>query len=109
MQATDFGNRDDHTALRRLDWPSVGGVLVEREVSACAMVVREVRGQNAPQMPLAENDNMVYALTSHRADESLREGILPRALWRRENLLDPVLPEKSSVAIALRFGGLIRY
>jgi hypothetical protein len=32
MQTTDFGDRDDRTALRRLDWATVGGVLVEREM-----------------------------------------------------------------------------
>jgi len=34
MQTTDFGDRDDRAEFRRLDWPSVGGILVEREVSA---------------------------------------------------------------------------
>jgi hypothetical protein len=29
MQATDFGNRDDHAEFRWLDWPSVGCILVE--------------------------------------------------------------------------------
>ncbi len=40
-------------------------------------------------MPLAENDDMVQALAAHRADEALREGILPRAVRGREDFLDP--------------------
>ena len=62
MQATDVRNGDDLTKHRRLDWPSVGRILVERKVSAGLVVVREVRGQNAPEVPLAEHDDMVEAL-----------------------------------------------
>ena len=54
MQAPDFGNREDHARFRRLDGPSVRGVLVEREVRPSAMIVR---GQDAAQMPLAEHDD----------------------------------------------------
>jgi hypothetical protein len=51
MQTTDFGDRDDRTALRRLDWATVGGVLVEREMCVRLMVVREVADQDATQVP----------------------------------------------------------
>jgi len=34
MQATDFWDWDDHARARRLAWPSLGCVLVEREMSA---------------------------------------------------------------------------
>jgi hypothetical protein len=78
MQATDFGPRDDRADLRRLDRPSLGCIFVERKVSAGPVIVRKVRGQDASQVSLAENDDMVQALASHRADEALREGILPR-------------------------------
>jgi hypothetical protein len=59
MQATDVGNLEDRAELRRLDWPSVGCVLAEREVSARPMVIGEVRGQDASQMSLAEKDDML--------------------------------------------------
>ena len=39
--------------------------------------------------PLAEDKHVIQALTPDRADEALSEGILPRALRRREHLLDP--------------------
>src|SRR5882724_8739003 len=80
MQATDFGNFHDPARLGELDGPDVRRILVEREMRASPVIVREVRGQDASQMPLAENDSMVEALASHRADEPLREGILPRAV-----------------------------
>ena len=47
MQATDFGNGDDRAEPRRLGWPSVGCVLVEREMSAGPVIVGEVAGQDA--------------------------------------------------------------
>src|SRR6516164_5414758 len=88
MQAPDFGNREDHARFRRLDGPSVRGVLVEREVRPSAMIVREVRGQDAAQMPLAEHDHMVEALAAHGADEAFRKWILPGTARRRENFRD---------------------
>jgi hypothetical protein len=47
MQAADFGNRGDRAEFRRLNWASVGHILVEREVSARPVIVREVAGQGA--------------------------------------------------------------
>ena len=88
MQPTEVRNRNDLPKRPRLDWSSVGRILVERKVSAGLVVVREVRGQNAPQVPLAEHDDMVEAFASHGTDEPLSERILPRALWRREYFFD---------------------
>ena len=73
MQATNFGNRDDGAERRWLDRPSVGCILVERQVSASPVIVREVRGEDASQVPLAENDDMVQTLAPDRADKSLRD------------------------------------
>jgi hypothetical protein len=57
-------------------------------MGSCALIVGEVRGQRVTQVPLAENDDMVEALAAHRADEALRERILPWAVWRREDFRD---------------------
>jgi hypothetical protein len=76
MQTTDFGDRDDRAALRRLDWATVGGVLVEREMCASLTVVREVADQDAAQVPFTEDENMIQTLPPDRTDEALREGIL---------------------------------
>jgi hypothetical protein len=117
MEATDFGNLDDPAEVRRLDRPSVGCVLVEREVSTCPIIVGEVRGQDASQMPLTENDDMLQALASHRADEPLDKRVLPGAVRRREDFSDPhplhSLPKLlavDGVAIAQEIGrrGVVR-
>ena len=67
MQPPDLRNRDDRAEFRRLDWPSVRRVLVEREMSSSAVIVREVPSQDVAQVPLTEHDEMVEALAPHRA------------------------------------------
>ncbi len=57
-------------------------------MSAGLVVVGEVRGQDTAQVPLAENDDMVQTLAPDRADDSLREGVLPRAVRGGENFTD---------------------
>jgi hypothetical protein len=71
MQATDFGHRDDRAELRPLDWPSVGCILVEREVSARPVIVGEVAGQGAAQVPFTKDEDMIQTLAPDRADEPI--------------------------------------
>ena len=72
MQATDFGNRHDRARLRPLDGSHVWRILVEREVSSCAVIIREVPGQEVAPVPLAENEDLVQTRPPGRADEPLR-------------------------------------
>src|SRR5262245_56425280 len=88
MEATDFGNLHDPACLGELDWPDIRRILVEREVRASPVIVREIRGQDAAQMAFAENDDMLQALSPDRADEPLREGVLPRAARGRQDFSD---------------------
>src|SRR2546428_427012 len=88
MQAADLGNRDDRAQSRRLNWPPVGCVLVEREMSASPVIVREVAGQDAAQVAFAEDKNVIETLAPDRADEPFHERILPGALRRRNDFLD---------------------
>jgi hypothetical protein len=62
MQATDFGDLHDCADLRSLDRPPVWRILVEREVRSCAVIVREVAGQDTAEVPLAEHEDMVETL-----------------------------------------------
>jgi hypothetical protein len=59
VQTTDFGNLQDPARRREFDGPGVGGILVEREVRASLVVVREVASQGAAEVSLAEDDNVV--------------------------------------------------
>src|SRR5437016_1496928 len=117
MQATDFWNWDDHARARRLAWPSLGCVLVEREMSAGPVIVGEVAGQGAAQVSFAQDDDMIETLAADRADEPLGVGVLPRAGGRRQHFKNPhalqPLPEHvtvDAVAIAKEIGrrGVVR-
>src|SRR5881409_1488725 len=88
MQAADFGNRDDPAEFRSLSCPAVWCILVEREVSARPVIVREVAGQGAAQVLFAKDDDMIETLAPDRADEPLREGVLPRAVRRGLDFTD---------------------
>jgi len=82
MEATDFANRHDRARLRPFNGPYVWRVLVKREMGSGAVIVGKVRGQNATQVRLAQNEDMVQTLAPDRADQPLRERILPRTLGR---------------------------
>ena len=88
VEATDFANRDDPADFRLLNWPAVGRILVERQVRARLVVVREVASQGAAQVLFSEDDNVIQTLAPNRADEALGEGGLPRAVRRRQDFTD---------------------
>ena len=55
---------------------------------ACLVVVGEISGQDATQVAFAQNEDMIEPLVPDRADESLGEGILPRAAGSGQDFLD---------------------
>src|SRR6267143_2129594 len=86
-------------------------------MSASLVIVREVAGQETAQVPFAKDEYVIQTLTPDGADEPLREGVLPRAVRRREDFTDAhalqALPEHvtvDGVAIAeeIRWGGVVR-
>ena len=52
------------------------------------MVVVKIPSNDAPEMTLVQSDNMIEAIPSYCADQSLNKRILPRTSWRTEDLLD---------------------
>ena len=62
MQATDFRDLEDRAEFRRLNWPSVGCILVEREVGAGPVIVGDVAGQDAAQVPFIKDEDMIQTL-----------------------------------------------
>ena len=81
MQAPDFGNLHDPAQREPLERPPVLGILLEREVSPRAVIVRAVAGQDAAEL--------------------FHEGSLPGPLDGREHVADPhaphTLPERVAV------------
>ena len=89
MQAPNLWNLHDPARVGELDGPDVRRILVECEMRASSVIVRDVAGQDATQVVFAEDENMIPTLAPDRTDEPLREGILPRAVRGREDFLDP--------------------
>jgi hypothetical protein len=56
---------------------------------ASPVIVGEVTSQGATQVPFAEDENVVQTLAAYRADEPLRDRVLPRAVRRRQDFTDP--------------------
>ena len=52
------------------------------------MIVVDIRLQDAAQMPLVKDDDIVEDLTSDTPDAALTIGILPRRSWRNFHLFD---------------------
>src|SRR5712692_10540155 len=89
MQAADFSDSHHLSAPAWHDGAGVRTILVEREMSAGALVVVEVRGQDATQMALVEDHEVFQTLAANRTDHALDVSILPGCAWRRDDLRDP--------------------
>ena len=86
-------------------------------MSSRTVIVRKVTGQDSAQVPFAQDEDMLEALAPDRADEPLRERVLPGARGRRQDFADPHAPDSlpehvtvDAVAIAEQIGwrGLVR-
>ena len=53
------------------------------------VVVRQLPRQDARQADFIDDDHLIEALASNRADDPLRERVLPRGARRGEHLMDP--------------------
>ena len=78
MQAPDFWDRDN---LSDSAWPDrtwVGAILVERKMSAGALVIVDVRAEDAAQMALVEDHDVIQTLAANRTYDTLDVYVLPR-------------------------------
>ena len=64
MQAADLGERDDLAGTGWLDWTFLWAILVEGKVSPRSMVIVHVGSEDAAQMPLVEDNDVIEALAS---------------------------------------------
>ena len=62
MQPADHREGDYLPPIGGLALAEFGGVLVEREVGPGSVIVLEVLAQDAPEVPLSENDDVVEAV-----------------------------------------------
>lgn len=77
MKATDLRKRDHLAAVRSLDGARIRAVFVERQMCPSAVIVVDVRRQDAAEMALVYHDHMVKTLAANRAYDPLDVSILP--------------------------------
>jgi len=77
MKPADLRNRDHFAAVRRPDRASIRAVFVERKMSPRAVIVIDVREQDAAQMALVDHEYMIQALAANRSDDPLDVWVLP--------------------------------
>src|SRR5437667_12046299 len=75
MKATHLRNCDNSPGARHL--PRKGTLLVEPQMGSGPMVVTEIRSQSSLQMHGVQDDEMVQAVSSDRADQAFGVRILP--------------------------------
>ena len=78
MESADFGARHDPTNASRVDCARLGRVLGQREMRSRAVVIRDVRAKDPPEMPLVEDDDVVETLAPDRPNDAFDVRILPR-------------------------------
>src|SRR5262245_20920433 len=89
MKSADLRGRDDSPGGWRLHFTCMRAIAMECLMRARCIVVGEVPSQQASEMPFAEDDDVIEAFPSNRADDALCEGILPGCSWGDEDLVDP--------------------
>jgi len=71
MQASDHGDLDDSALVGVLHRSGLRGVLLQREVRSATVVVGEVVSQQATQVRVVPQHDVVEALAAEGADETL--------------------------------------
>jgi len=79
----------DHLPAPNRESPTPGCLLIQSEVCAVIVVVREVIGEASLPMSLVQRNDMVEQFASAASDPTLRDAVLPRALdggWHARDL-----------------------
>ncbi len=77
METANLRKGNNFACFGGLDWPWHGTVLTQRKVSARLVIVIQIGSENTPQVPFAQDDDLVKALSPDRSDHPFSEGILP--------------------------------
>src|SRR6266849_3461510 len=101
MQPADLGDSDDGTKRRRLNAPRDRRIPLQGEMWTRDVVVVDVVTQDAPQVPFAEDDQVVQAFPPDRPDDSFGVGVLPGRLWGGEDLTDTDRPDDPPEFVAV--------
>ena len=72
-------------------------------MGAKAVVIGDIRGEHAPEMPVVEDDDMIEHLVAETPDEPLAVGRLPRAVGRNLDLFSTQVLHIPSDLVVGRF------
>jgi len=101
MQTADLGYGNDGPERRRLNAPRDRCIPLQGEMWTRDVVVVDILTQDAPQVPFAEDDQVVQAFATDRPDDPLGVGALPMRLGHREELPDTDRPDDPPELVAV--------
>src|SRR6267143_6536632 len=81
MESTEYWDCADASVCRERPWNRL--LVPETLVRTRFVVEAHVLGDDAPEVTLTEDENMVEQLSAERADEAFSEGIHDRCAYRR--------------------------
>ena len=77
MQTAHLRERDDLACRGRLYAARLRAILVEREMCSGPVMILNIPRQDATQVTLVKDDNVIQTFAADRADEALDIWILP--------------------------------
>jgi hypothetical protein len=88
MHAAEFRDLDYPAPVWRVHCPRIRRVHRQGKVRSPVVVVIEISGNDALEMTVIHNDDMIEAVAAQSSDESLHEWVLPWTSRCAEDLLD---------------------
>ena len=98
MESAEYGDCVDESFSRERPWNRL--FVAETLVRTRFVVEAHVLGDDAPEVILTEDEDMVEQLSAERADEAFSEGIHIRRAYRRAHNPHPRRPEYASETYA---------
>src|SRR5712691_1521860 len=94
---------DDIACGRKLYATRPWAVLVEREMRSGVMMILKIARQDAAQVTLVEDDNVIQTFAADRTDETLDVRVLPGGPRSSDDLLDAHRPHTIAESGTIRF------
>src|SRR5260370_12818789 len=88
MQTADLGEGNDVARGGKLHATRSWAVFVEREMRSGVMMILKIARQDAAQVTLVEDDDVIQTFTADRTDETLGVGVLPGGSRGSDDLRD---------------------
>jgi len=88
MQAAEVANLDDTAAIQGMDIPALWAIHLQGLMNSPFMVVAEVAGEYATQVPFVHHDHVVEAFSTDAPDQPFHIRILPGTSRCGDHLLD---------------------